>query len=199
MVHHAGGEVLDDEITLRDQFFSDGNAFGGCQVQQQAFLPLIPLVEQRAPVYPRLHIFGIERQPPGQIRARVRLNLDHLCTEMREMHGAEGTRPHPAKVRYPHTFKREARRSRPESEVRSPASFWVFLDLSGTCFDLSETCLDFFVVFAEERRRRAYLPPRVMELVGCAEVPERPSTGMGHIDKEVSGVQLFLSGEVRHG
>ncbi len=115
------------------------------------------------------------------------------------MHGAEGTRPHPAKIGYPHAFKREARRSRPESEVRRPASFWVFLDLSGTCFDLCETCLDFFVVFAEERRRTAYLPPRVMELVGCAEVPERPSTGMGHIDKEVSGVQLFLSGEVRHG
>src|SRR5712692_5271625 len=126
MVHHAGGEVLDDEITLRDQFFSDGNAFGGCQVQQQAFLPLIPLIEQRAPVYSRLHIFGIERQPPGWIRACVRLNLDHLCTQMREMHGAERTRPHPAKSRHPYALQWKTGRSRPESEVGSLESFWVF-------------------------------------------------------------------------
>src|SRR6266508_1334900 len=97
----------------------------------------------------------------------LRFNLDHFCPQVREMQGAEGIRPHPAKICHSHAFKGQAEFGSPKSEVRRPQFsrlgkrllvlfrktcidlFETCSDLFETCSDLFQTCCDFCVMLAE--------------------------------------------------
>src|SRR6266540_1841022 len=117
------------------------------------------------------------------------------------MHRAVGTSPNPGEVGDAHAFQGEAGLGSPGSGVRSPRSlrlgerlsvllrktcfdlFEICLDLSETGFDLPKACLDFFVVFAEQRRWTADLPPRLMQLIRRPQVGQCSCRGMNHFDE----------------
>src|SRR5439155_24205255 len=110
---------------------------------------------------------------------------------MGQMHSAEGTGPDPRKVCYPYPCKGQLGARGLESGVRSAESLCI-------CLDLSETCLDFFVVLAQQGGWTTNLPPRLMKLVGRPQVGECACVGMGHWHKKVTGAELLLCGKLRH-
>ena len=114
--------------------------------------------------------------------------MNNLCPQVCQLQRAIRPGPRPRERQNSHPFQRKL--------VVNLGMFETVLRLA--C-DLSETCFDFFVMFAKERGRAPHTPPRLVQLVGCTKVGQCPRAWMRNVDKESSSLQLFLSGEIGHG
>src|SRR5215831_17276485 len=96
-IHDARRKVLANDIALRHQLFGDGHSLWLLEVECQAELALIVLVEIAAAIDPCLAL-GPRRQHARDTGPTRRFDADHLSAEMRELQSAERPGPHPSEV-----------------------------------------------------------------------------------------------------
>src|SRR5262249_22003407 len=101
-------EILDHDVAARTQVFGYRDALGALQVERDAAFPLVVLVEVAARVGGRLLVAGVRGEQPRHAEARRGLDTDHLGPEVRELQGAERTRPHPGEVGDADSLQRRA-------------------------------------------------------------------------------------------
>ena len=85
-VHHAGAEILDQDIGFRDQPMNERDRIGILEVEREASLSRIELAEIGA-------VAVADRRAQPHVVAFRRLDLDHLRADVGQQPRAIGARP----------------------------------------------------------------------------------------------------------
>src|SRR5262249_22695978 len=127
------GEVLDDDVARGAEAARDLDGLGLLEVERDAALPLVVLVEVAALVRAHLEL-GERRQHARDADAGRRLDADHLGAEVRQLERAERAGPHPGEVGDADAFERTPRHQTIPAAASACASTPISASTSAVCW-----------------------------------------------------------------
>ena len=96
-IHDAGGEVLRRDVRARDEAAREIDSLGCLQIEDDAALPLVELIEIAAAVRSRDAVWP-RRQEPRHAWSLQRLDADHFGAEMGELQRRVRSGPDPGEI-----------------------------------------------------------------------------------------------------